>query len=227
MAEEVMYDWGDTGVVQDYADFEALPEGEYTFEVRGFKTERYEKKAGNTSNVPNGCAIAVMQLYCTNEKASGTFFERLYLFSGGMGKISHFFKVVGALPLDYPANTPMPKGFKQMFEDCVTRSGRAKITQRPYTTKDGQKRKGNNIKYILPEAGAAAQAPMGYQQPTQPAYQPQPTYQAPVPQPQQPAQQTWTPPMQPMQPMQPQPPAQPQEQTWGAPPAGVPWGQQG
>ena len=209
--ENQLFGWDDVGTAAEEAAFEALPEGEYDFEVRSYKTERYQKK-NQTSKIPDGCATANVTLYCRNDKAAGTIFERLYLYGGGLGRITTFLKSCGVLPADMPEGTPMPMGFKALLDQSVTTTGRCKITVRQYEN-NGEKRKANNIRFLVPEAGAQAApgyqaaAPVQYQQPvTQPQYAP-------------PAQQTHVPPthVPPTHQYVPQPPQQqaPQPQTWG------------
>jgi hypothetical protein len=201
MDENQVFGWDDIGVAADDVSFEALPEGEYDFEVRGVKNQRYEKKRAE-SKIPDGVPCANVQLYCRNEKAAGTVFDKLYLYGGGMGRVTTYFKACGLIPVDMPANAPLPASFKSMFDQSVTTTGRVKVTVREYT-QDGQKYKGNNVRYILPDAQAAR--PATYQQPQQQSFAPQP----PQPSYQPPQQQSWG-----AQPPQ-QPPQQPQQRSWG------------
>ena len=189
MDENQVYGWDDVGVAADDVSFEALPEGTYDFEVRDVKNQRYEKKRAE-SKIPNGTPYANVQLYCRNEKAAGTVFDKLYLYSGGMGRVTTYFKACGLIPVDTPASTPLPASFKAMFDQSVTMTGRVKITVREYT-QDGQKYKGNNVRYLLPDAQMQPQT--SYQQPQaytapQPSYQPQQQQQWGA---QQPPQQSW------------------------------------
>lgn len=219
MGDEMqMFGWDDIGVAAEEASFEALPEGEYTFEVRNIKTETYQKK-NQQSNIPDGCKCANVQLYCTGEKAKGTVFEKLYLYTGGLGRITSFFKACGMLPADFAEGQQMPAGFKAMFDQSITRTGHCKVTVRTYKDKDGNDRKSNNVRFIMPEVGAnpsyptqAPTPPMQYQAPA-PNYQPSQTQYTPPtppapPQYQAPAPAQYTPPAA-------QPPQQ-QQQGWGA-----------
>ena len=189
MDEQQVYGWDDVGVAADDVSFEALPEGEYDFEVRGVKNQRYEKKNAE-SKIPDGTPQANVQLYCRNDKAAGTVFDKLYLWSGGMGRITTYFKTVGLLPPDFQSGNPLPATFKQMFDKSVTMTGRVKITIRTYK-QDGKEYKSNNVRYLL---DAQAARPATYQQPQQQSFAPQP-----------PQQKSWGA----------QPPQQPQQRSWG------------
>jgi hypothetical protein len=212
MGDEMqMFGWDDIGVAAEEASFEALPEGEYAFEVRNIKTETYQKK-NQQSNIPDGCKCANVQLYCTNDKAKGTVFEKLYLYTSGLGRITSFFKACGMLPPDFAEGQQMPAGFKTMFDQSVTRTGRCKVTVRTYKDKDNNDRKSNNVRFIMPEVGVNPSYPT--QAPTPPVQ-----YQAPAPQyatPTQPTPPQYQAPAAPAQYTPPAPPQQPAQQGWGA-----------
>ena len=169
------YEWDDVGTAAESMDFDALPEGEYDFEVRNVRPERYEKKRSD-AKVPNNCPTANVQLYCRNANASGTAFDRLYLYDGGMGRITDFLKCVGLISPEHEVGAPLPASFKQLFEQSIGATGRVKITVRTYKV-DGQERKANNVRYVVPKPGEARQtyAPPAAPQPTQTWQQPQPT----------------------------------------------------
>lgn len=150
MADNQVFGWDDTGYVAEDTAFDVLPEGEYDFEVRDVKYDRYNKQ-NQASSIPDSCPFANVQIWCTNDKAKGMAFERLYLYSGGMGRISSFFKAIGLLPADVPANAPMPAPFKQMFDQAVTRTGRCKLTIRTYKGNNGTDQKSNNVRFLAPE----------------------------------------------------------------------------
>lgn len=208
--------WDDEGQVVDGKDFDVLPAGEYSFEVTSVKHEHF----GGSKNM-SACPIAVLQLKCTSEKANGTVFERLYLNSKVLFRISNFFKAAGLIASNTPEGTRMPMS---LFEQAVGYSGRCKIKVRKYK-KDGNELEANDVDFIVPKPGDAnykayqppAQAPTpGYQAQMAPTYQPpmQPTtpgYATPQPTPYQPqVAPTYQPPAQ--QPATQQPPQQGQ---WG------------
>jgi hypothetical protein len=180
MDEAVVYGWDDTGTTAEEVSFDALPEGEYDFEVRNVKTERYSRK-NDQSRIPDGTPCANVQLYCRNDKAGGTVLDRLYLYSGGLGRITTFFKACGTIPADTPENAPMPASFKQLFDRSIGMTGRVKLTVRTYGKNN--ENKSNNVRYVLPEARPQQQ----YVQPQ--GYAAQPQYAAPAPAPAQPVQQ--------------------------------------
>lgn len=164
MADNDVFGWDDVGYVAEDSYSDVLPEGEYAFEVRDVKYDRYNKQ-NPASSIPNNCPMAVVQLYCTNDKAKGTVFERLYLYGGGLGRISSFFKAVGLIPADMSADEPLPASFKQMFDKSVTTTGRCKLTIRKYKDKDGKDQQSNNVRFSMPEQTQHA--------PTPPSSQPQ------------------------------------------------------
>ena len=163
MADNQVFGWDDVGYVAEDSFSDFLPEGEYAFEVRDVKFDRYNKQ-NPASSIPDNCPMAVVQVYCTNDKAKGTVFERLYLYSGGLGRISTFFKSVGLIPADMSADEPMPASFKQMFDRSVTTTGRCKLTVRKYKDKDGKEQQSNNVRFHMPDKAPATPAPAQAQQ---------------------------------------------------------------
>ncbi len=135
--------WDDEGKVQDGGDFDVLPEGEYTYEVTNFKRERFD---GSKNMGP--CPVAVLQLRCENEHASGTIFTRLYLNSKVMFRISNFFKSAGLVAADAPEGTSMPMS---LFGQAAGSTGRCKVKVRKYEV-NGEKRESNDVDFIVPKA---------------------------------------------------------------------------
>lgn len=188
--------WDDEGQVTEGQDFEVLPAGEYKYEVVNFKRERY----GGGKNMC-ACNVAVLQLKCENDKASGTVFARLYLNTKVMFRITNFFKSAGLVDPRAAEGAPMPMS---LFDSSVGCTGRCKIKVRKYKGNDGKEYESNDVDFIVPKVNAAQtaypqQQPQAYQPPqsaysTTPAVvvqqqqsQPQPQQQ----QPQQPQQQSW------------------------------------
>lgn len=169
--------WEGEGQVTESKDFEVLPEGEYDFEVTNLKRERH----GGSANI-GPCPVAVLQLKCKGQLASGTVFERLYLNTKVLWKISNFFKCVGIIAADTPEGTRMPMS---LFDQVIGCTGRCKIKPSKYT-KDGKEYDSNDVDFIVPKA--TQQAPATTYQPQQTAYQPQQTATPPYAQPQPPAQ---------------------------------------
>lgn len=163
MADNEVFGWDDVGYVAEDNYSDVLPEGEYDFEVRDVKFDRYNKR-NQASSIPDNCPMAVVQIYCTNDKAKGTVFERLYLYSGGLGRISTFFKAIELIPADMPADEPMPASFKQMFDRAITTTGHCKLTVRKYKDKDNKEQQSNNVRFTIPEPKRPAPAPAPSQQ---------------------------------------------------------------
>ena len=202
MDENQVFGWDDTGYVAEDTSFEVLPEGEYDFEVRKVLLDRY-KKRNSASNIPDNCPMAVVHVMCTKaddagNTVSGMVFERLYLYSGGLGRISAFFKSIGLIPANMPANQPMPMSFKSMFDQAPTMTGRCKVTVRTYKDSGGKEQKSNNVRFLTPDVAKPTIPQAAAYQPQASAYQPAPA---------------------------PAPAAQPVQQQWGGP--GTQWGQQG
>lgn len=173
--------WDDEGKVQEGGDYDVLPAGEYSYEVTDFKRERYD---GGKNMGP--CPVAVLQLKCINEQASGTVFTRLYLNSKVMFRISNFFKSAGLIPANAPEGSSMPMS---LFERAVGCIGQCKVKVRKYEYQ-GEKRESNDVDFIVPKVTAQPQAQPAPQQYTaqpqpqyqQPQYQPQPQQYQPMPQ---------------------------------------------
>ncbi len=143
------FGWDDEVEVKDN-DFEVLPAGEYAFEVVNFKRERFDGSAKMAA-----CPVAVLQLKCQNVAddgaTTGYVFDRLYLNSKALWRISNFFKCVRLIPADAPSGTNMPMS---LFNKVVGLTGRCNLTIYEYEN-NGKKNKSNDVDYIVPKAEAA------------------------------------------------------------------------
>lgn len=149
--------WDDTAQVTD-SQFEILPNGDYDYEVTGFKHERFDG-----SSKMSACPVAVLQLRCTNVNASGTGFCRLFLNSKVLWKITAFFKSCGLIPADTAEGTPFPMS---LFEQVVGCTGKVKVTVTK-STSNGREYENNEFQFVVPKA-TAAPAPAPTYAPQQP-----------------------------------------------------------
>ncbi len=144
------FGWDDEAEVKEDGDFEILPAGEYAFEVVNFKRERFDGSAKMSA-----CPVAVLQLKCQAETndgiITGSVFDRLYLNSKALWRISNFFKCVHLIPADAPEGTAMSMS---LFNKVVGQTGRCKVKVRKYKV-DGQERQSNDVDYIVPKAEPA------------------------------------------------------------------------
>lgn len=169
----VAFDWDDNAQVTDN-QFELLPEGEYDYEVVGFKRERF-----GGSQKMNACPVAVLQLRCTNAEAQGTGFCRLFLNSKVLWRITSFFKSCGLIPAGTPEGTSFPMS---LFEQVVGCTGKVKVTVTK-SESNGRTYENNEFQFVVPK-DTATPAPATTYAPPQ---QPQQLYQPP----QQPQQRSW------------------------------------
>ena len=140
------FDWEDEAIVQD-SQFELLPEGEYDYEVVGFKRERFDG-----SKKMAACPIAVLTLRCTSPKASGTGFCRLFLNSKVVWRITAFFKSCGLMRPDTPEGTRFPM---TLFEQVIGCTGRVKVTITK-SESNGRTYENNEFTFVVPKVGAQA-----------------------------------------------------------------------
>lgn len=142
--------WEGEAEVQD-SQFELLPDGEYDYEIVGFKRERF---AGSEKMA--ACPIAVLQLRCKNAQASGTGFCRLFLNSKVVWRITAFFKSCGLMRPDTPEGTRFPMS---LFDQVIGCTGKVKVTITKSEYK-GKTYENNEFTFVVPKAGAqAATAP--------------------------------------------------------------------
>ena len=142
------FDWDDDAQVQD-SRFELLPDGEYDYEIVGFKRERFPGSAKMAA-----CPVAVLQLRCTNAQASGTGFCRLFLNSKVVWRITAFFKSCGLMRPDTPEGTRFPM---TLFEQVIGCTGKVKVTITK-SESNGRTYENNEFTFVVPKVGAQAPA---------------------------------------------------------------------
>jgi len=140
------FDWDDDAEVQG-SQFELLPDGEYDYEIVGFKRERFPGSAKMAA-----CPVAVLQLRCTNAQASGTGFCRLFLNSKVVWRITAFFKSCGLMRPDTPEGTRFPM---TLFEQVIGCTGRVKVTITK-SESNGRTYENNEFTFVVPKVGAQA-----------------------------------------------------------------------
>lgn len=138
--------WDGSAQVTD-SQFELLPEGEYDYEVTGFKRERFDGSAKMAA-----CPVAVLQLKCTNASASGTGFCRLFLNSKVLWRITQFFKSCGLIPAGTPEGTSF---HMSLFEQVPGCTGKVKVTVTK-SESNGRTYENNEFQFVVPKPTAAA-----------------------------------------------------------------------
>lgn len=140
--------WEDA-ITAEGQGFVLVPEGDYNFTVTGFKRGRFPGSA----KIPS-CNKAELTLQVTlpdGEKASIR--TDLILWSTLEWKVSSFFLSIGWKKHDVPM--PAPR-----WDNLIGAKGRARISVREYTGRDGQAHKANDIeKFLEPVQAPAGQAP--------------------------------------------------------------------
>lgn len=142
--------WDGEGQAQS-SSFEALPEGEYTYEVVNFKRERFD----GSQNM-SACPVAVLQLKCANVDTGvvATGFCRLYLNSKVFFRITNFFKSCGLVDPETPDGSNIPMS---LFGQCVGATGRVKV-KLTKTERNGRTYENNDFDFVVPKAGEVPQA---------------------------------------------------------------------
>lgn len=142
MAEGYVYDWDDT-IENDGADYEPLPEGDYVFTVKTFERGRFP---GSTKIPP--CNKAILTLEIDAPEGRTTIKTDLILFSSLEWKISSFFRSIG--------QKKRGEKLTMNWAKVPGSTGRAHITIRAYTDKDGKARRTNDVdRFLDPEETAA------------------------------------------------------------------------
>jgi hypothetical protein len=132
--------WEGDAQTQD-SQFELLPAGDYDFEVTGLKHERFDG-----SEKMAACPVAVVQLRCTGDKASGTVFDRLFLNTKTLWRITKFLKGAGLLDPDTPEGTRFPLS---LFDQAVGCTGKCSVTITK-SKSNGREYENNNVDYKIP-----------------------------------------------------------------------------
>ena len=145
--------WDSEGQVQS-SSFEVVPEGEYTYEVVGFKRERFD---GSAKMGP--CPVAALQLRCTDIETGlvATGFCRLFLNSKVLFRISNFFKSCGLIDPNAPDGSGFPMS---LFDQVVGCTGRVKVKVTK-STNNGREYENNDFDFVIPKPGEQASIPSG------------------------------------------------------------------
>lgn len=156
--------WDDEIIKEGGEGFVLLPPGDYNFTVAKFERGRF----GGSDKMPP-CNQAKMEIIVHSpEHGDVTLTHNLLLHSKTEGFLSNFFAGVGLKKKGEP--------LKMNWPATLGRRGRLKLEVRNYTYK-GEERSSNEIKTFYPYDEGQSQP--GYQQPQQPSYQQQTTYQQP------------------------------------------------
>lgn len=143
--EERELQWDDT-ITKDSSDFVLLPEGDYNFTVESFERGRH---AGSEKLPP--CNKAVLTLRVDAAEGTARITHNLFLHSKTEGMLSSFFTCIGQKKKGEP--------LKMDWGRVTGASGRCKVGIHAYKNKDGEDRKGNDIKRFYPkEEGPAFKA---------------------------------------------------------------------
>lgn len=137
-AMERELDWDDT-IEKESGEYVLLPEGDYPFLVESFDRARH---AGSEKLPP--CNKAILHLRITGDNGQETVLtHNLFLHTKTEGMLSAFFSSIGQKKKGEPL---------RMNWNMVTgASGRLHLGVRPYTNKDGEERKINEVKRFYPK----------------------------------------------------------------------------
>jgi hypothetical protein len=127
--------WDDV-IENDSADFVLLPEGEYSFEVKGFERGYFK---GSTKI--GACNQAVVNLEVFNADISGEIKHNLFLNTKTEGMLCEFFRAIGLRKHGDKGVMPWNK-----IAGC---KGRCKVIQKELTSDKGEKFFVNNVKKFL------------------------------------------------------------------------------
>lgn len=143
--EERELQWDDT-IEKDGGGFVLLPEGDYNFTVEG-----YERARHNGSEKLPPCNKAILKLRI--DAAEGTVFitHNLFLHNKTETLMSSFFTSIG---LKKKGET-----YKMNWNNVLNATGRAKVGVHEWGGKDGETKRGNDIRKFYPrEDGPAFKA---------------------------------------------------------------------
>lgn len=133
--EDKALGWDDV-IENDSAERVLLPEGEYSFEVKGF-----ERSYFNGSQKMKACNQAIINLEVFNADISGEIKHNLFLNTKTEGMLCEFFRAIGLRKHGDKGVLPWNK-----IAGC---KGRCKVIQKELTSDKGEKFKVNNIKKFL------------------------------------------------------------------------------
>lgn len=138
MAEELSreLDW-DEGIELTQGGFEVLPEGEYEYTVVKFERQRH----AGSDKLPS-CPKAVLTLDMKNAEGRGQVTHNLFLHTKTQGLLSAFFVSIG--------QGNVGDKIKLDWGKVPGATGRAKVTIRKFTKKDGSEGESNDVTFLPP-----------------------------------------------------------------------------
>lgn len=138
MAEELSreLDW-DEGIELTQGGFEVLPEGEYEFTVVKFERQRH----AGSDKLPS-CPKAVLTLDMKGAEGRGQVTHNLFLHTKTQGLLSAFFVSIG--------QGNVGDKIKLDWGKVPGATGRAKVTIRKFTKKDGSEGESNDVTFLPP-----------------------------------------------------------------------------
>jgi len=138
MAEELSreLDW-DEGIELTQGGFEVLPEGEYEFTVVKFERQRH----AGSDKLPS-CPKAVLTLDMKGPEGRGQVTHNLFLHTKTQGLLSAFFVSIG--------QGNVGDKIKLDWGKVPGATGRAKVTIRKFTKKDGSEGESNDVTFLPP-----------------------------------------------------------------------------
>jgi hypothetical protein len=138
MAEELSreLDW-DEGIELTQGGFEVLPEGEYEVTVVKFERQRH----AGSDKLPS-CPKAVLTLDMKNAEGRGQVTHNLFLHTKTQGLLSAFFVSIG--------QGNVGDKIKLDWGKVPGATGRAKVTIRKFTKKDGSEGESNDVTFLPP-----------------------------------------------------------------------------
>ena len=138
MAEELSreLDW-DEGIELTQGGFEVLPEGEYEFTVVKFERQRH----AGSDKLPS-CPKAVLTLDMKGAEGRGQVTHNLFLHTKTQGLLSAFFVSIG--------QGNVGDTIKLDWGKVPGATGRAKVTIRKFTKKDGSEGESNDGTFLPP-----------------------------------------------------------------------------
>ncbi len=129
-------DWNDT-IQDDGQEFIILPEGDYTFTVKGFERRHYE---GSAKLPP--CPMARVTLEIDSEQGVATAITDIKLCRTLEFRISDFFRSIG--------QKKQGETVKMDWDKVVGARGKAHIRPRKYKDRNGNERIANEVVRFIP-----------------------------------------------------------------------------
>lgn len=126
----------DSTIENEGTDFVLLPEGEYTFTVKGFKRSYH-----NGSEKLPPCNKAELDIAINSPEGTAFITHNLFLHQKTEGLLSAFFICIGQKKHGEP--------LRMNWNAVIGAKGRCKVGVRDWTTKDGKARQSNQIERFL------------------------------------------------------------------------------